>query len=441
MVQVGDPGNTADTSSFGAVAYAYLIGKFEVTNTAYTAFLNAVAATDSNALYDTRMGSHAQGGITRSGSSGNYTYAIKTGMESKPVAFINWFDAARFANWCANGQPTGAQSNATTENGAYPLNNLSTGIIQKNTTNPRTGQAPLRWLPSENEWFKAAHYKGNGTASGYWEYPTRSNALPGISIGSAANNANFFNSVYSATQSATFSSTQVYLTNVGAFSGSPSAYGTFDQGGNVQEWTDGIFQTSNLTLRGGSWTLSSNLTRSSNRPSLPSATGDEFTGFRLAGSLPATLSIIVPPSGLPQGSWGDFYNYQLGVLGGLGPFTWQLLSGALPQGLELSADGRIIGIPLQSGAFTFTVQVTDSLGNKATLQMTLVIAPASNKPSVNLGSGIDSGGGLSTVGELQHWSSMGYPIQTIRSTSGNTTIQPGFLRTLLQLQTKPQTNQ
>jgi hypothetical protein len=73
--------------------------------------------------------------------------------------------------------------------------------------------------------------------------------------------------------------------------------------------------------------------------------------------------------------------------------------------------------------------------------MTLVIAPASNKPSVNLGSGIDSGGGLSTVGELHHWSSMGYPIQTIRATSGNTTIQPGFLRTLLQLQTKPQTNQ
>jgi hypothetical protein len=69
--------------------------------------------------------------------------------------------------------------------------------------------------------------------------------------------------------------------------------------------------------------------------------------------------------------------------------------------------------------------------------MTLIISPASNNPSVILGSGIDSGGGLSTIGTLHNWSSMGYPIQTIRAQSGNTTIQPGFLRTLLQLQTKP----
>lgn len=438
MVQVGDAGNTADTSGFGAVAYAYIIGKFEVTNTAYCAFLNAVAVTDPNALYDTRMGSHAQGGISRSGSSGNYTYATKSGMDNKPVVFINWFDAARFANWCANGQPTGAQSNTTTENGAYPLNNLSTGIIQKNTTNPRTGQAPLRWLPSENEWFKAAHYKGNGTASGYWEYPTRSNSLPGTTIGSGVNNANFFSAVYSATQNATFSGTQVYLTNVGAFTGSPSPYGTFDQGGNVQEWTDGIFQTNNRTLRGGSWTLSSNLTKTSSRPSLPTAAEDEFTGFRIAGALPPALSIILPTTGLPQGVWGDAYEFQLGVLGGLGPFTWQILTGTLPQGITLTPDGRLVGTPLQSGGFTFTVQITDSLGNKATLQMTLIIGTTSSNPTLTLGSGIDSGGGLTTSGTLNNWTSMGYPFQTLRTQSGNTTIQPGFLRTLIQLQTAPE---
>ena len=153
---------------------------------------------------------------------------------------------------------------------------------------------------------------------------------------------------------------------------------------------------------------------------------------------PATLAIIVPPSGLPQGRWGDYYNYQLGVLGGLGPFTWQLLSGALPQGLELSADGRIIGIPLQSGAFTFTVQVTDSLGNKATLQMTLIIGTPSSNPALILGSGIDSGGGLTTSGTLNNWTSMGYPFQTTRAQSGNTTIHPGFLRTLIQLQPAPE---
>ena len=417
------------------------MGKYEITNAAYVAFLNCVAGADPNALYDTRMGTHVQGGITRSGTSGNFTYTVKTGMDNKPVAFVSWFDAARFANWCANGQPAGAQSNATTENGAYPLNNLNTGIIQKNTTNPNTGQSPMRWIPVENEWYKAAYYKGNGTASGYWDYPTRSNALPGTSVGSSANNANFYNLVYSITQNASFSATQIYLANVGSYTSSASAYGTFDQGGNVNEWTDGIYLTTNRTTRGGSWTISTNLSKASRLSSPPSSAGDEFNGFRIAGAMPLPISIILPAGGLPQGGWGDYYDFQLGVLGGLGPYTWQKLTGTLPDGITLTSDGRLVGTPLQSGAFTFTVQVTDSLGNTATLQMTLIISPASNNPSVILGSGIDSGGGLSTIGTLHNWSSMGYPIQTIRAQSGNTTIQPGFLRTLLQLQTKPQTNQ
>lgn len=161
-------------------------------------------------------------------------------------------------------------------------------------------------------------------------------------------------------------------------------------------------------------------------------------GFRIAGTLPPALSIVLPPTGLPQGGWGDDYEFQLGVLGGLGPYTWQILTGSLPQGITLTPDGRLVGIPLQSGAFTFTVQVTDSLGNKATLQMTLIISPASNNPTLILGSGIDSGGGLTTTGTLNNWTSMGYPFQTLRTQSGNATIHPGFLRTLIQLQTAPE---
>lgn len=191
-------------------------------------------------------------------------------------------------------------------------------------------------------------------------------------------------------------------------------------------------------IRGGSWNDAGDRLQKSNRLlSLYSASGDEFTGFRMAGSLPPAIAIVLPPTGLPQGSWGDYYEYQLEVLGGLGPYAWQILSGALPDGITLTPDGRLVGTPLQSGAFTFTVQVTDSLGNKATQQMTLLIALASSNPSVILGSGIDSGGGLTTTGTLNNWTSMGYPIQTIRTQSGNTTINPGFLRTLIQLQTAP----
>jgi len=50
-VSVGNAGNAADTSTYGAVAYSYDIGKYEVTNTQYAAFLNAKAETDPNGLY------------------------------------------------------------------------------------------------------------------------------------------------------------------------------------------------------------------------------------------------------------------------------------------------------------------------------------------------------------------------------------------------------
>ena len=45
---VGNPGNTADTTGFGAVSYAYNIGTYDVTNSQYVAFLNSIDATASS---------------------------------------------------------------------------------------------------------------------------------------------------------------------------------------------------------------------------------------------------------------------------------------------------------------------------------------------------------------------------------------------------------
>src|SRR6185436_13170930 len=59
-VPVGNVGNANDPATgnlYGGVSYAYSIGKYEVTVGQYTAFLNAVAATDSYGLYTTSMAS------------------------------------------------------------------------------------------------------------------------------------------------------------------------------------------------------------------------------------------------------------------------------------------------------------------------------------------------------------------------------------------------
>ena len=60
MVTVGNSGNAADTTIYGAVAYSYWIGKYDVTGSQYTAFLNAVVSTDNYALYSASIGHRHQ---------------------------------------------------------------------------------------------------------------------------------------------------------------------------------------------------------------------------------------------------------------------------------------------------------------------------------------------------------------------------------------------
>jgi len=260
FVTVGDPGNAPDTTGYGAVGYAYQMGQYDVTVAQYTQFLNAVAATDTYGLYNSLMATDYPGwsirfGIARSGSPGSYTYSVigngdgplrdaATGNANVPVFDETWGDAARFSNWLQNGQPTGAQGPGTTETGAYTLNGATTtDALQAVTRNAGATYV----IPSEDEWYKAAYYKGGGTNAAYWAYATQSNTVPSnVLSASGTNNANYDNNG-SRTDPVNF------LTPVGAFASSPSAYGTYDQAGNVWNWTEGIFNGPTRAQRGGSW--------------------------------------------------------------------------------------------------------------------------------------------------------------------------------------------
>jgi hypothetical protein len=169
---IGDIGNTNDTTGYGAVGYNYAISQYPVTNCEYALFLNAVAATDTYNLYNTSMGIEVRGGINRSGNSGNYTYSVKTNMGNKPVLYISWWDCARYCNWLHNNRPSGSQDSSTTEDGAYRLNGTISGDAVS-----RSGSAKYH-IPTENEWYKAAYYKGGGTNAGYWNYATQNDLEP-----------------------------------------------------------------------------------------------------------------------------------------------------------------------------------------------------------------------------------------------------------------------
>jgi formylglycine-generating enzyme required for sulfatase activity len=319
LVPVGNPGNANDPATgniYGAVAYAYQIGKYDVTIGQYTDFLNAVAKTDTYSLYIADMATDLNiAGISQSGTSGAYTYSvIDNGGNSanRPITYVSWWDSARFANWLANGQPTGAQTSTTTENGAYNVNGATSGnAVAKNVMNPNTSAAPTFYIPTQNEWYKAAYFSPvlNSGSGGYYTYATQSNTAPGNMIGSTANQANYNSGVYSVTQSGDYSDTQNYLTDVGAFTNSASFYGTFDQSGNVFQWNDlrGAAGSSR-GLRGGDWTSgASNLSSSFGGASAPSLEGTGI-GFRLASpvAVPEPSTYAMALAGLACGGYSMF---------------------------------------------------------------------------------------------------------------------------------------
>lgn len=169
FVVVSDVSNTADAdTSYGAVNYTYQIGKFQVTNDEYCAFLNSQAKLDTKALYNSLMGSDTErGGIVRSGTPGSYYYVSKMHHGNKPVNYVNWIDCARYCNWLHNG----ATDASDTENGAYTINPL--GAVSRNV-------GATYWIPLENEWYKAAFY--DALSHSYYLYGTQNNTTPASSI-------------------------------------------------------------------------------------------------------------------------------------------------------------------------------------------------------------------------------------------------------------------
>ena len=286
-VDVGNAGNAADTTGYGAVAYAYQIGKHEVTNAQYAAFLNAVDSEGANAngIYNASMGSNARGGITYdSGAASGAKYTLRANMGNKPVNYVSWYDSARFTNWVNNGQGAGS-----TETGAYTLSG-TTGIITKNV-------GATVYLPSEDEWYKAAYYdptSGAGGGDNYWLHATRSDTAP--TTGSANSTGDISNpgaNVANYALGTDWNGKDGNVTTVGSAGALAESYfGTADQGGNVWEWNDAVISGSSRGRRGGSFLSIEGSLRASSRASTDPAGEGTTIGFRVA-SVPEPTSLLL----------------------------------------------------------------------------------------------------------------------------------------------------
>ena len=303
-VTVGDPGNAADDTTYGAVATSFQIMKYEFTNQQYTDFLNSVdpSGTNPNSVYNTNQGSNARGGISfTSGAASGSKYAVRSNMGDKPVNYVSWFDAARVSNWLMNG----ATGTSSTETGAYTLVGGQTS-----GTAPAKNPGATFYIPTEDQWYKAAYYKGGGTNAGYWDYATQSNSAPtavtsgSTGIGSAGSTGNFAN--YNNT--AVWNSQSGNVTTVGT-NGGASVYGAFDMSGNLSEWNDLTGSAgSSRGLRGGSWGGSAFSVSSSGRSAIGPSIENNDVGFRLASpvAVPEPSTWVMGLAGIACAGWGAY---------------------------------------------------------------------------------------------------------------------------------------
>ena len=278
-----------DNAGSAWIGYDFMIGKYEVTIGQYTTFLNSVAARPTNAgiasLYHIGMefNEYIGGSIKRDGSgtqSDPYVYSA-IGSSNLPVPFIGYFQAARFANWVNNGATNGA----STETGAHDLSGEG---------NPYWRMTNAVWfLPNAEEWVKAAFHKRNAGAHDYWVYPTQSDEVPWATFPPGTNNSANYNWIMP---------TGFIHTEVGSYTTSPSPYGTFDQGGNVQEWVTESTIIGLPHLRGGHAMMTEESLRYPSRSDSSFEPGWNM-GFRLARVVAPAL-IVEQPTGTAIGNNG-----------------------------------------------------------------------------------------------------------------------------------------
>lgn len=293
LVTVADPFNAPDDRGIGAVNKIYQIGTYEVTARQYATFLNAVASKeDPYGLYHLEMGSDKKiACIQRNANAdGTYTYTLINEQRGDlPITYVSLNDAERFCNWLENGSPGQNEDpqilKESTESGAYTF--LKNGNQSTVEANPNAHHH----IPSDDEWMKAAYYKGGSTTAGYWMYPTQHDTAPGSGIGDVTNFANY--QTYQGSMRSHFLDPDLKITTVNAFDQTGTFYQTHDMGGNVAEWTIPAGASRLALARGGSWQSvyswygNNDLMRTSAAKSYDPATATNFIGFRIAVAVDA----------------------------------------------------------------------------------------------------------------------------------------------------------
>ncbi|HPO93410.1 MAG TPA: SUMF1/EgtB/PvdO family nonheme iron enzyme [Phycisphaerales bacterium] len=219
-----------DALGRGSVNYEYKIGKFEVTTAQWAEFYSA-AFDRPQAQWIPWLVPPTQthwGAVSAPGQNGGLRWTVPAGNEMRAVGNISWRVAAIYCNWLCNGK---SLDRSAFLNGAYDVSTFGGSQIftDQATHNP----GAQYWIPTLDEWLKAAHFDPNkanpdGTTGGWWLYSngTDSPLIPGPP---GVGQANFG-----------FVVPNAFAIPLGAYPNVQSPWGLFDVAGATAEWTEGI---------------------------------------------------------------------------------------------------------------------------------------------------------------------------------------------------------
>jgi sulfatase modifying factor 1 len=263
FVTIGNPGNPPDANPnpAGAVDYTYRIGKYEISEQMID---------KANVLGGL--------GITKDTRGPDY-----------PVTSVSWYEAAKFVNWLdtSTGSVPAYKFDA---NGNFELWQL--GDMGFDPNNLYRNKLAKYFLPSVNEWHKAAYY--DPFAGVYYTYPTGGDNVPdGIDFVGDPN----FDAVF---DDGGLNIDPNIISDVGVF----SPYGTGGQAGNVDEWLETAADwmnnstTKQRVRAGGSWVDGPTLFAATKNTSAAPSTERQYSGFRVAAVVPEPSSFLLTLIGM-----------------------------------------------------------------------------------------------------------------------------------------------
>jgi formylglycine-generating enzyme required for sulfatase activity len=242
FVTIGSPGNPAYQSSNpndlvngrGSVDYSYRIGRDEVPTSLWVQFFNDAfdrPASDSIPFISFPGSNFWGASAVTPNNPGGHRWAVPSGNEMIPVGDISWRTAAVFCNWLSNGQGT---SRSAFLSGAYDTSTFNSinGVFTDQVAHSPGAQY---WIPTWDEWLKAAHWSPSNPSNGGWYNYSNGSDSPYIYGPPGQGQAN-----------AGFSTPNPFSIPLGSYPTVQSPWGLLDVAGGTQEWTESVD-----TLSGG----------------------------------------------------------------------------------------------------------------------------------------------------------------------------------------------